>query len=70
LADPEIKSLPLEEQETFAETLHFSRCKKAVICLPYHLASPVARSFLEAGVFTEENVFQLLRSCRGAPASP
>ncbi|KAI8369634.1 uncharacterized protein BYT42DRAFT_560422 [Radiomyces spectabilis] len=70
LADPEIKSLPLEEQHLFAETLHHSRCEKAVARLPYHLASPIARSFLDDAIFNEADVSRILSSCRGAPVSP
>ncbi|KAI8393255.1 uncharacterized protein BYT42DRAFT_550469 [Radiomyces spectabilis] len=70
LADPEIKSLPLEEQHLFAKTLHYSRCEKAVARLPYHLASPIARSFLDDAIFNEADVSRILSSCRGAPVFP
>ncbi|KAI8364133.1 uncharacterized protein BYT42DRAFT_591013, partial [Radiomyces spectabilis] len=69
LTDPKIKSLPLEEQHLFTETLHYSRCEKAMARLPYHLASPTARSFLKYAIFNEADVSRILSSCQGAPIS-
>ncbi|KAI8367489.1 uncharacterized protein BYT42DRAFT_549533 [Radiomyces spectabilis] len=70
LADPEIKAMSTEHQEAFVFDLYRTRCEKAVTHLPYHLASPVARSFVEANILEESDLPRLLGQCRGAPASP
>ncbi|KAI8366793.1 uncharacterized protein BYT42DRAFT_619437 [Radiomyces spectabilis] len=70
MADPEVKQMSLADQQAFAESLHSARCEKAVLRLPYHLASPIARSFLEANIFDTDDVSRLLSRCRGAPVPP
>ncbi|KAI8368167.1 uncharacterized protein BYT42DRAFT_469859, partial [Radiomyces spectabilis] len=70
IGDPEIKQMPIPDQEAFVFDLHRSRCERAISHLPYHIASPVARSFLADGILDDADLPKLLYKCRGAPPQP